>query len=257
MLNEVNINKDNSYGGYDQVIHTHEFDPLGELPPPRQQPLVTGSAAPAASTNLSGSFPDDGHPISASSGLVGVSVSASSQQPLERSMDGSSDSGGPSRQQQTAGPQTTPVADLIGGFEGEVFASAANPAPAASNHTMDLMGGFEDSGFPESSVAAAATHAAAASPLPTTSVQPASSNDFGDDFFSGGSQPAVNVPSIPSPAPAPTSSSHKPQSNPRPALDLIGDLHGLGEVDVGNNHHLYQADEEGGLNITTGGITCP
>ena len=173
--------------------------------------------------------------------------------------------GGPTAfKQPIAAPRSAPVADLIGGFEDETTFNPAAAAPVAAPraHTVDLMD--EGSSFPSSSAAqsAAATNPPAPASSAAVSVQPsASSDDFGEDFFSGGARAPVPAAAAAAPSEPPRAAAAPPAAisvsrpAPRPAPDLIGDLHGFRDVDVGSNQHLYQqAGDEGEGEEGGGGV---
>ena len=230
--------------GYEQVIHTHEFDPYANEPrrpaaaappawvPPTAVSMQAAAAAPTASlVNIDDS---DGF-FSGGAGNSDAPVAKDRPRPPP-----------PPR-------PSTPSADRFGDFPGSTVPSPAVPQPAST--TMDLMG----MGAFDGAVSAPPT---SSDPQPSLSSHPAAPyatvshhavEDLGNDFFSGGSVPRPTATATPAPsstaaaaAASLASSSLPARSRPaaaRPAADLMGGLHD--DVDVGNNQHLYQEEDAG------------
>lgn len=231
----------------------------GTTPPPPQADRGTTLPQAAAMASLVGDLLNDPSNV--------LPQKSSFPEPSKSAEEGFGDligSSTPVSAPQSSAPRSAaPVTDLIGGFEGETYTTASHvtgpslvPVVSSKAHVVDLMGGFEDSSFPpSSSTSDPATSSALSNPLPSHSALLHASDDLGDDFFSGGAAKLSSEP--PAPSAPPARASIPPASRPsrtvsRPAAsDLIGDLNSLGDVDVGNNQHLYEVDEEGERQINT------
>ena len=230
-------------GGYEQVIQTHEFDPLSDDGLRYQRPGAT-RGPPVSASSADG--PDRPPSPPAIADLVGLGGGVDAGGGGVRFDEDEDIAFGPGAGWASAVPKHYHSPEKCFPSVSQ-DAGRSNPAPPPGRcpppqpAIVDLMGGFDD----EPTAAAAPNVSSYAPAAASSSVH--QDDDFGDDFFSGGTAvPPTASSSTPTgptrPAAAGGASGARPGPARPPAANLISDLHGLDDVDVGSNQHLYEED---------------